>query len=85
MTVRTWFRLLRRSAWESELPDIYVYFRTPSDPKFGPLSSPLKLTTFTDYQAFIDQGEIPRPVRALITEMMERAQVLSMTSDAITH
>ncbi len=51
MTVRTWFRLLRRSAWEADRAVmVKLYFR--DEGPYGPLSSPVSLIDFKDLQRF---------------------------------
>jgi hypothetical protein len=50
MTTREWFRILRRSAWEGQLPHVSVMD--------GGVE--IYLWTLTDYQAFIEQN-IPTP------------------------
>lgn len=63
MTVRTWFRLLRRSAWESDhLPEVTLYCRAVHEP----LGPGVKLYALTDYQRIIDHPEFAEPVVQLV-------------------
>jgi hypothetical protein len=55
VTVRAWFRLLRRSAWEADHPEILIYFR-PATWRGEPLEHPARLCTLLDYQQVIDHG-----------------------------
>ena len=62
MTVRTWFRLLRRSTWEGDAPEITIYFRADEPQLFGPWTGPVPLRDLKDYQELID-GHRPVPVQ----------------------
>lgn len=79
MTVRTWFRLLRRTAWETELPQLQLYCRADR----VPLGTGVRLWALTDYQRLIDHPELVEDV----CEMTDRTLRLGIQAmfDAWPH
>lgn len=67
MTVRTWFRILRRSAWEGSLPEVTLYCRGSWQSPLGPR---VQLWALTDYQKVIDNPNLARPPIDVIREDM---------------
>lgn len=72
ITVRRWFRLLRRAAWEGGVPQIGMWFRnqdTPTEWTTPPLSPRVWIMDMKDLQQVIE-GEIPEhPERAIRRKM----------------
>lgn len=75
MTVRTWFRIVRRAAWEgSPPPHILLYLRAlPDDFRQGPLAPAISLIDFHDYQAFVEKVLCGEGVPLTVFEQTRRA------------
>lgn len=80
MTVRSWFRIVRASAWEEYLPKIEIYFRS-SNPDRGPLSPVCTLMNLQSYQLLIDRGGPPLHVYDLVNRSMR--ETLSLRTDGL--
>lgn len=70
MTVRAWFRLRRRTAWErNEFPEVTLFCRAESP---NPLGPGVRLCDLIDYQTLIEHPEKVVPPFVLVQRDMQK-------------